>query len=218
MRKLKWFVLALCAAVMTLMMTACGEKFDPAAYVKASLDAALHGEFASYMELTGATEEEAAEEFSDILKEFNEDIGEIGLSDSVNEQYEQLMTDLCRKTKYQVKGSREVEGGYEVDVEIEPITNVFDAEALEQDLTDVVDDYLSEVMASGEIPSEEEITQWAEEQMYALLAEKVDNIEYGDPKTVTIKIEKTNGSYAPDDNDLEEALVLMLGADAFLES
>ena len=116
MRKLKWFVLTLCAAVMTLMMTACGEKFDPAAYVQASLDAALHGEFASYMELTGATEEEAEEEFGDILKEFNEEIGEIGLSDSVNEQYEQLMTDLCRKTKYQVKGSREVEGGYEVDV------------------------------------------------------------------------------------------------------
>ena len=46
MRKLKWFVLTLCAAVMTLMMTACGEKFDPAAYVQASLDAALHGEFA----------------------------------------------------------------------------------------------------------------------------------------------------------------------------
>ena len=100
MRKLKWFVLALCAAVMTAMMTACGEKFDPAAYVQASLDAALHGEFASYMELTGATEEEAEEEFGDILKEFNEEIGEIGLSDSVNEQYEQLMTDLCRKNKY----------------------------------------------------------------------------------------------------------------------
>ena len=41
---------------------------------------------------------------------------------------------------------------------------------------------------------------------------------YGDPETVTIKLEKTDGSYAPDDNDLEEALVLMLGADAFLES
>ena len=54
--------------------------------------------------------------------------------------------------------------------------------------------------------------------MCALLAEKVENIEYGDPETVTIKIEKTDGSYAPDDNDLEEALVMMLGADAFLES
>lgn len=216
MRKCKWFVTAVCAAVMTLMLTACGEKFDPNAYVQAGLDAALHGEYAQYMELTGATEEEVQEEFGDIMSEFNEGISELGLSDEMNEQYEQLMTDLCRKTKYQVTESREVEDGYEVDVQVEPIINVLDMEEIEQDLTDKMDEYLDEILTSGEIPSEEEITVWAGEQMYDLLADRVANIEYGDPQTVTIKVIKSDDGYEPDETGLEEALILMLGADSFV--
>lgn len=216
MRKIKWLVIAACAAVMTLMLTACGEKFDPSAYVQASLDAVMHGDYAQYMKLTGSTEEEAKEEFGDVMEGFNEGISELGLSDETNEQFETLMVDVCKKTKYQVGESREIEGGYEVDVEIQPITNVFDAEMLEQGLTDAMDDYLNEVMTSGEIPTEEEITQWAGEQMYNLLAERVENIEYGEAETVTIKIGNEENNYSPDEDSLADALVAMLGATDFM--
>ena len=216
MKKIKWLVIAACAAVMTLMLTACGEKFDPSAYVQASLDAAIHGDYAQYMELTGATEEEAQEEFGDVMEGFNEGISELGLSDEMNEQFETLMVDVCKKTKYQVGESREIAGGYEVDVEIQPITNVFDAEALEQGLTDAMDDYLNEVMTSGEVPTEEEITQWAGQKMYDLLSERAENIEYGEPQTVTIKIGNEENNYSPDEDSLEDAFVLMLGASNFM--
>lgn len=203
MKKIKGITIAVLAGVLAVLLTACGSSFDAGKYMQAGLDAAIRGEFTDYVEITGITEEEAEQEYNEILDSFTEQMNELGLSDELNEKYRTFFADLLKKTKYEVKDVRsgEEKGSYDVDIEIQPVTGVFDG--LMDELNDVVDEYIEEILGSGEIPTEEELTEWAGEQVYAILSAKLDDVSYGDAETVTVTIAKDDsGEYTVSDDDL----------------
>lgn len=211
MKKLKWITMSVLVSAMALLVTACGPSFDAGKYVQSGLDVATRGEYTDYVKITGISEEEAQQEYDDILNSFTEQMEELGLSDEMNEKYRTFFVDLLEKTKYEIKEVREGEekDSYEVDVEIQPVTGVFND--LEDELNNLANDYLAELLTSGEIPTEEEITAWAVEQVYELLAARLDDVSYGDSEIVTVTVAKgDDGKYFVSDEDIQAVVFKLI--------
>ena len=201
MKAIRRISVAVLAGVLTLLLTACGSSFDAGKYVQAGLDATIHGEFTDYVEIANITEEEAQEQYDEVVAAFTDQIAELGLSDEMNEKYRNFFIDLLKKTKYEVTDVQEKDGDYDVDVSIQPVQGVFDG--LMEELEDASEDYIQEVLSSGEIPSEEEITEWAGEQVYSILSSRMDDVTYGDAETVTVAVTKDDdGVYNVSEQDI----------------
>lgn len=207
-----WKSLALCAMMVCvgLLLVACGSNFDASGYVKAALDSSIHGESAEYIEIVDITEEDAQQEYDDILDSIVEEMGSLGLSDDLNSKYRTLFADLLKKTDYTVLEATKVDDNYEVPVEIKPITNVFTN--LMGDVETKMTEYTNDILnGNADIPSEEEIIEYAGQVVYDLLAERIANVEYGDVQTVTVTVELDNdNTYSISEDDIEDLVSAMI--------
>ncbi|MDO5784099.1 MAG: hypothetical protein Q4P20_03430 [Eubacteriales bacterium] len=210
--KRAWRSLMLCAVMVCagLLLAACGPSFDASGYVKAALDSTVHGESAEYVKIVDITAEEAQQEYDDVLDSMVEEISSLGLSDELNSKYRTLFADLLKQTDYTVLEATKTEDSYEVPVEIKPITNVFNG--LMDDVETKMTEYSSEILNGNmDVPSEEEITEYAGQMVYDLLAERVANIEYGDAQTVTVTVEPDDdGVYSVPEDDIEDLVTTMI--------
>lgn len=192
------------------LLTACGPKFDASGYVKAALDADIHGESAEYAKLLEITEEEAQQEYEEVLDSMVSEMSDLGLSDELNDKYRTLFADLLKKTDYTVlEATENDDGSFTVPVEIKPITNVFSGlmDELEADMTE----YANSLVDSGDIPNDDEITEYAGQLVYDMLAARLDAIEYGEAQTVevTVALDEDN-AYGVAEDDIEALLTTMI--------
>ena len=188
-----------------LLLNACSKQldFDAKSYVQSSLDAEYHREYADYANLMEISEEDVKKQMEE---EFNESIRQqFASSDNITEEeivaYTEKMAEVKKLAKYKVQDEKKDEdGNYTVSVKVEP-SDVF--QTLQQ--------------SSAEV-SKEKIAQGMKETDPGVFAsvltesvqKSIDKNSYGEPVTVTVKVEKNHsGTYELSEterNKLETAM------------
>ena len=176
--------------IVCILLSACSRQpdFDAKSYVQSSLDAHYHGEYKDYANLLEISEKDAKKE---IEEDFNESIQQqFDDSDNITDKgiadYTEKLTEVKKLAKYKVQDVKEEDGVYTVSVQVEP-SNVF--QTLQQSSVEV---------------SKEKIAQGMKETDPGVFAsvltesvqKSIDKNSYGDPVTVTVKVEKNHsGTY-----------------------
>ena len=177
--------------IVSIMLSACSKQpdFDAKSYVQSSLDAYYHGDYKDYANLLEISEKDAKKE---IEEDFNESIQQqFNDSDNITDKgiadYAEKLTEVKKLAKYKVQDEKKDEdGNYTVSVKVEP-SDVF--QTLQQ--------------SSAEV-SKEKIAQGMKETDPGVFAsvltesvqKSIDKNSYGDPVTVTVKVEKNHsGTY-----------------------
>ena len=187
-----------------LVLSACSKQpdFDAKPYVQSSLDAYYHGDYKDYANLLEISEKDAKKE---IEEDFNESIQQqFDYSDNITDKgiadYAKKLVEVKKLAKYKVQDVKEEDGVYTVSVQVEP-SNVF--QTLQQ--------------SSAEV-SKEKIAQGMKETDPGVFAsvltesvqKSIDKNSYGEPVTVTVKVEKNHsGTYELSEterNKLETAM------------
>ena len=174
-----------------LVLSACSRQpdLDAKSYVQSSLDAYYHGDYKDYANLLEISEKDAKKE---IEEDFNESIQQqFDYSDNITDKgiadYAKKLVEVKKLAKYKVQDEKKDEdGNYTVSVKVEP-SDVF--QTLQQ--------------SSAEV-SKEKIVQGMKETDPGVFAsvltesvqKSIDKNSYGDPVTVTVKVEKNHsGTY-----------------------
>jgi len=203
-KKIKHILGIILGMIMGIAMLACSKQpdFDAKSYVQSSLDAYYHGEYKDYANLLEISEEDAKKE---IEEDFNESIQQqFDDSDNITDKgiadYAEKLAEVKKLAKYKVQDVKEEDGVYTVSVQVEP-SNVF--QTLQQ--------------SSAEV-SKEKIAQGMKETDPGVFAsvltesvqKSIDKNSYGEPVTVTVKVEKNHsGTYELSEterNKLETAM------------
>ena len=174
-------------SLLFVLLCACTKQldFDAKSYVKSSLDAEYHGNYADYANLMEISEEDVKKQ---VEEDFNESIRQqFASSDNITEEeivaYTEKMAEIKKLAKYKVQDEKKDEdGNYMVSVKVEP-SDVF--QTLQQ--------------SSAEV-SKEKIAQGMKETDPGVFAsvltesvqKSIDKNSYGDPVTVTVKVEKNH--------------------------
>lgn len=205
------------AAVLLLgMVGALGgcTTFDASAYTRAVLDVSYKNQTEEYIELTGASEEEAEAVFQENLDATMEEFKTMQLSEEMERNYRSLFEDIVKQVKYTVgEAVRTEDGNYTVDVTVEPMTLFDDTyEEFQAKAEEYAAGITNSVMNGEEMPSDEEMQENVYQIYYNVLNEGVGaGIKYGEAVTVTIHINKTeDGTYEVLDDDiriLDEKLI-----------
>ena len=173
MKRLQKYVAIFGTAMLCVGFSACSKQsdFDAQAYVKSSLDAEYHGTYADYAN----------------LMEISEDVSSDNITEEEIAAYTEKMAEVKKLAKYKVQDEKKDEdGNYTVSVKVEP-SDVF--QTLQQ--------------SSAEV-SKEKIAQGMKETDPGVFAsvltesvqKSIDKNSYGDPVTVTVKVEKNHsGTY-----------------------
>ena len=178
-------------SLLFVLLCACSKQpdFDAKSYVKSSLDAEYHREYADYANLMEISEKDAKKQ---IEEDFNESIRQqFASSDNITEEeiaaYTEKMAEVKKLAKYKVQDEKKDEdGNYTISVKVEP-SDVF--QTLQQ--------------SSAEV-SKEKIAQGMKETDPGVFAsvltesvqKSIDKNSYGAPVTVTVKVEKNHsGTY-----------------------
>ena len=170
-----------------LVLSACSRQpdLDAKSYVQSSLDAYYHGDYKDYANLLEISEKDAKKE---IEEDFNESIQQqFDYSDNITDKgiadYAKKLVEVKKLAKYKVQDEKKDEdGNYTVSVKVEP-SDVF--QTLQQ--------------SSAEV-SKEKIAQGMKETDPGVFAsvltesvqKSIDKNSYGDPVTVTVKVEKNH--------------------------
>ena len=174
-----------------LVLSACSRQpdLDAKSYVQSSLDAYYHGDYKDYANLLEISEKDAKKE---IEEDFNESIQQqFDYSDNITDKgiadYAKKLVEVKKLAKYKVQDEKKDEdGNYTVSVKVEP-SDVF--QTLQQ--------------SSAEV-SKEKIAQGMKETDPGVFAsvltesvqKSIDKNSYGEPMTVTVKVEKNHsGTY-----------------------
>ena len=173
--------------IVSIMLSACSKQpdFDAKSYVQSSLDAYYHGDYKDYANLLEISEKDAKKE---IEEDFNESIQQqFDDSDNITDKgiadYAEKLTEVKKLAKYKVQDEKKDEdGNYTVSVKVEP-SDVF--QTLQQ--------------ISAEV-SKEKIAQGMKETDPGVFAsvltesvqKSIDENSYGEPVTVTVKVEKNH--------------------------
>ena len=206
MNNRRGLLLTILAAILTLLLTACGSSFDAEGYVQAALDAAFRGDNARYVQLTGLSEKDAAKGYEAVLDALLEPVKELELSDKRMAKYRDFFDALLQQTRYEVRDSYAWEGqdNYIVELEIQPLTGVFDD--LPDTMESLMKQYLRKAMRRGEQPKQGDYTQWVSKKLLTHLVETSKEPVYGEAETVRIRVTKDkDGGYAVSKTDVAAA-------------
>lgn len=198
---MKKFTVMLTAVLMAGLLAACGQKFDATGYTKALLDNSYKNDSTAFVEMGIGTEEEAIESYEQTLDaEMESMLASIDLTEEQMEGYRDLFAQILAGTKYTVGEAEEQEdGSFIVTVSYEQM-NVFVPTMTDYftRLTEVTNEW----MASGTVPTEEE--------MYAIILDylkesfeiALENVTYDEPAETTIRIELVDDVYTPNEDDV----------------
>lgn len=199
----------LLAAAM-LLAVACGKSFDASGYVKSFMDMLTKGEVEDYMKFTGQSQEEAKKDYNAMTEAMMEAVGGAGVSQEVQERFKDVYVKILAKSKYTVKDAvKNDDGGYTVDVEIEPVTGLYDG--LSEELQTEAAEYAAGLMSSGGEIDQTAITDWVFNLMLDKMEDRMDSLSYGDPRTITVEIEKDSNTYKiKDEEEIGEKIGMAL--------
>lgn len=187
-------------SLLFVLLCACSKQpdFDAKSYVKSSLDAEYHREYADYANLMEISEKDAKKQ---IEEDFNESIRQqFASSDNITEEeitaYTEKMAEVKKLAKYKVQDEKKDEdGNYTVSVKVEP-SDVF--QTLQQSSAEVS----KEKIAQGMKETDPDV-------FASVLTESVqkslEKNSYGKTVTVKVSVEKDNsGKYGLSDTEMSK--------------
>ena len=215
MKKIKWCLIAVISVMLILSFSACGQKFDPVAYVQGNFDLLFHGEaseeFVDSLEDVETVDELKAE-YNEIIDFFtDETINSLNMkaaNDNVKNDLHQMYIALLDASKYEVTGNySENNDEYEVEVIAYPLKTY----------NEVINDENGTLTAKAE----EAITADASYDdimvtYIGILAQEVESAladpTYGDPQTFNIRVFiGDDGYYTVDEDEIAEITSFLLG-------
>lgn len=204
-RKRTWIQMLALLAGMAAMLSGC-TTFDACAYMQAILDVSYKNQTESYMEITGATQEEADAIFQKNLDAAMHEFSATELPQDLEENYRLLFEDTVKQVKYTVGEAEEGENhSYTVEVAVEPILLFDDTyEEFQNKTEEYASEISNDVMNGEEMPSDDEIQNQVYQTYYEVLQAGLSNgLAYGDARSITVHINRMeDGSYEIPDEDL----------------
>lgn len=208
MKNMKKIIVALVCVMMLGVLGGCGAKFDAQAYVTALLDASYKNDSTKFVEMKIGTAEEAAKLYEEgIDTEMNVFLSQYDISDELEAEFRQLFKDMFASVKYNVTGAeKQDDGSYVVTIAYEQM-QLFGPTMTEY-LAEV-EKIAEELMASGNVPSEEEQIEIIVAALKDAMRANLEKVEYAEEATTTIRVELVDNVYTPNKADvmkLEESL------------
>lgn len=198
MKNKKW-VLVLLMAAAVFCLSGCKEKEpeeDPNAeqyneYVEGLLDVNFHGEFEAYMQMTGASREDAEARYENCVNTLADEMKEYFLIDTkdteIRDTLREIAKELYLNSNYAAAEAilDETTGQYSVNVRIDPLTFFVD---VEEEVEAYVDDMNNRVMEREFVDvSEADYEKIYAEGLVEILQDHVSSLSYGDAVTVNLK-------------------------------
>ena len=202
--------LLLSVLMIACLVTGCAfGGFDASGYVKACLDANVHGEFDDYAKITNSTTAEVEKLYNDFLDSDLSFLNEYNADEATQQKFRELFINLYKNMKYEVgEATKADDGSYSVPVTVYKMIvfkNVM--ENMEDDMTKWADSLIN----SGTTPTMDEIYSYVLNYMYDAISKEVDNPQYDEPETISVKVAKnSDNAYAIGDTELQNLLESMI--------
>lgn len=194
MKKMGKTLLALTMALALALLTACGGGFDASGYVGSFMDMVSKGEVTEYAKLTGQSEEEAGEQYQELLEGLREAFDGEGVTDETRDKLVDVYVQILQKAKYTVHEAEKTEKGYDVTVDIEPVTGVYEG------LMDEVSGEMNAAIDAGEL-TQDNMYDWIYSHMADKMAQRLESLSYGPVQSVTVHLVKEDKTYVIEDQE-----------------
>jgi predicted ATP-grasp superfamily ATP-dependent carboligase len=195
MKKAKNTLIVTLVALAMVFTTACGgSSFDASGYITSFMDALTKGEVTEYATITGQTEEEAGQEYQSFLDSMREAFAEEGVTDETLDKIVDVYVQVLKQAKYTVHEAEKTEEGYDVTVDIEPITGLYDG------LVDEVTENMDAAVESGELTSDN-LYDWIYSNMADKMVTRLESLGYGEAQSITFHLVKQDKDYEIKDQD-----------------
>lgn len=218
MKKTLRLVVALAMVLcMVVPLAGCGKSFDAAGYVRGALDAFRTGTVSDELadmsyESKEELQQEVDDQYADLVKQIVGALDEKYITDDMKVDLETYAKAACGAMKYEVSDEcTEEDGVYTVNITVYPMLT-FDTwnEYVQGELTNK---WIEKVRGYN---SEEKFYQDFYAEVIKEMAEyfsNEENVTYGDPEEMTIKVSKAEGSeyYEANESDVEKAVLGMFG-------
>lgn len=211
MKKLFTIVAAILAIAGVL--TGCGADFDASGYVKACLDANVHGEYAAYAEITKTEESVIQSQHDAVIEQEMAMLDVFNIDDATKDKFRELFLTVYDSCKYEVgEAAKNDDGTFTVPVTVYKLKAFGN---LAEDAQVYVQDYYEQEMEAGNDPSQDELYAKIVDYMYEKLSENVKKLEYGDPEVRNVKVEPTASNsrvYQIETNELQDLMYALTDA------
>ncbi len=194
MKKTRKTLIATFVALMLVVLSACGSNFDASGYITAFMDMLTKGEVTQYAQLTKQSEEDAGKDYQEIIDSMKEAFDQEGVSDETKQRVVDIYVEVLKKAKYTVHEAEKTEEGYDVTVDIEPITGLYEG------LMDEITGEMDAAMESGELTLDN-MYDWIYAKMADKMEGRLESLNYGAAESVTIHIVKGEDGYEIKDQD-----------------
>lgn len=181
-------ILATALSVIMAMgvLTGCGKEFDASGYVKACLDANVHGEFAEYAKITGTEESELQSRHDEIIDQEMAALDSLPMDEQKKNDFRELFMKLYDSCKYEVgEAVKNEDGTYTVPVTVYQLKAF---KTLIQDGQTYIQEYYQTQAEAGNELSQDDLYAAMTDYIYDGLNANVSNPEYGDANTIDVTV------------------------------
>ena len=181
-------ILATALSVIMIMgvLTGCGKEFDASGYVKACLDANVHGEFAEYAKITGTEESELQSRHDEIIDQEMAALDSLPMDEQKKNDFRELFMKLYDSCKYEVgEAVKNEDGTYTVPVTVYQLKAF---KTLNQDGQTYIQEYYQTQAEAGNELSQDDLYAAMTDYIYDGLNANVSNPEYGDANTIDVTV------------------------------
>ena len=172
-------------------------RFDAGEYVRAVLDVSYKNKTDKYVEITGVSEEEAAQIFEDNLDATMEGFEASSMPEELLPQYRELFSGLAKRVSYTVGQPVRKEGGiYEVAVKVQTVTLLPEKYGTFQEKAqEYADQVTDSVMNGAGMPTDEEMQREIYQIYYDVLKSQMDaGMLYGEVQDAVLHVRKEGGT------------------------
>lgn len=194
MKKMRNRLIVTLVALAMVFTTACGSSFDASGYVNSFMDMITKGDVTQYAQLTKQSEEDAGKDYQELLDAMKDAFDQEGVTEETKQKVVDVYVEVLKKAKYEVHEAKKTDEGYEVTVDIEPITGLYEG------LMDEITGEMDAAMESGELTLDN-LYEWIYNKMADKMATRVDSLSYGEKQSVTIAIVKGENGYEIKEQD-----------------
>lgn len=160
--------------------------FDASGYIKACLDANTHGEFAEYAKITGVSEEEAEQQYNDLLDQQVSYLSSYNLSEEKASAFRDLYVSIYKNFKYEVGDAvKNEDNSYSVPVTTYKLQIFKD---IMKEGETYITDYVNQAIEAGKTPTEDEIYTAVTDYMFDSLSSNLNALEYAEPVNTTVMV------------------------------
>lgn len=194
MKKMRNRLIVTLVALAMVFTTACGSSFDASSYITAFMDMLTQGDVSQYAQLTKQSEEDAGKDYQEMLDAMKEAFDQDGVTEETKQKVVDVYVQVLKKAKYTVHDAEKTDEGYDVTVDIEPITGLYDG------LMDEITGEMDAAIESGEMTLDN-MYDWIFSKMAEKMEGRMDSLSYGETQSVTLTIVKGDDGYEIKDQD-----------------